>query len=70
MDGNEAEAGESLGECPGDLGAGAERAALQQGIDVALGLRLREAVFGRELRHEVGLAVERGDGGLDVYCWV
>jgi hypothetical protein len=49
------------GECPGDLGAGAELAALQEGVDFALGSRLREAIFGRELRRELGLAVERGD---------
>ena len=60
MDGNEAEAEAASGSAL-YLGAGAELAALQQGIDVTLGLRLLEAILGRDLGHEVGLALERGD---------
>lgn len=45
----------------GDLGAGADLAALQQGVDFTLGLRLLEAILGRDLSHEVGLALERED---------
>ena len=49
------------GSALGDLGAGADLAALQHGVDFTLGLRLLEAVLGRDLSHEVGLALERGD---------
>jgi len=35
-------------------------ATLHQGVDIALSLSLLEAVFGRELRHEIAVAVERG----------
>ena len=40
---------------------GAERAALKERIDVLLGLHLLDAVFGGELRHEIGLALNRSD---------
>jgi hypothetical protein len=33
---------------------------LHQGVDVALNLSLLKAVFGRELRHEIAIAFERG----------
>jgi hypothetical protein len=46
--------GLALGEPASDL------AALHQGVDIALSLSLLEAVFGRELRHQIAVAVERG----------
>lgn len=45
----------------GWLGAGADLAALQQGIDLSLGLGLGDAVLGGDLSHEVGLALEGRD---------
>jgi hypothetical protein len=33
---------------------------LHQGVNIALSLSLLEAVFGRELRHQIAVAVERG----------
>ena len=44
--------GLALGELASDL------AALHQGVEIALSLSLLEAVFGRELRHEIDVAVE------------
>jgi hypothetical protein len=35
-------------------------AALHQRVDIALSLRLFEAAFGRELRHKIVIALERG----------
>ena len=35
-------------------------AALHQDVHIALSLSLLEAIFGRELRHEIAVAVERG----------
>jgi hypothetical protein len=43
------------------LGAGADLAALQHGVDFTLGLRLLEAILGHDLSHEVCLALKRGD---------
>jgi hypothetical protein len=35
-------------------------AVLHQGIDIALSLRLLQAVLGYELRHEIAVTIERG----------
>ena len=58
VDGNEAEAARGVATY---LGAGADLAALQHGVDFTLGLRLLEAILGHDLSHEVGLALKRGD---------
>jgi hypothetical protein len=59
VDKNETEAEAASGN--GDLGACADLAALQQCVDVTLGLRFVETILGHDLTHEVGFALERRD---------
>jgi hypothetical protein len=43
------------------LGARADLTALEESVDLPLGLGLGQPVLGHDLRHEIGLALDRSD---------